>query len=74
MPLPIRDRLVTVLNYLSTAPDCLGCLDQAHLRSEAAVEEARKLGHAFSLANALHGACRIDWAMGPREELLARMT
>jgi hypothetical protein len=56
MSFRIQDRLVTVLSYLSNDLHCLGCLDQARLRSAAAVEEARKLGHAFSLANALHGA------------------
>ena len=34
-----------MLAYLSCDLFCLGYLDQARLRSEAAVEEARKLGH-----------------------------
>ena len=37
-----------------------------------AVKEAHKLGHTFSLANALFSACWVDWATGSREELLAR--
>jgi len=30
------------------------------------------LDHAYSLAIALFGACRVDWATGSHEELLAR--
>ena len=38
--------------YLSHDLFCLGYLDQARLRSEQAVDEARDLGHAFGLARA----------------------
>jgi class 3 adenylate cyclase/predicted ATPase len=68
----IQDPLIPLLNYLSWDLFCLGYLDQARLRSEAAVEEACKLGHAYSLAIALFGACCVDWATRSREELLAR--
>ena len=51
---------------------CLGYPDQARSRSEAAVEEARKLRHAYSLAHALTMACFVDWAARSRDELLAR--
>jgi predicted ATPase len=67
-----QDPLVPVLNFLSLDLCCLGYLDQARFRSAAAVEEAQKLGHAFSLAIALFGACCIDWATRSHEELLAR--
>jgi len=49
-----------------------GYLDQARFQSDAAVQEASKLHHAFSLATALAGACLVDWATRSREELLAR--
>ena len=68
----IQDPMVTLLGYLSIDLFCLGYFDQARLECEAAVEEARKLGHAFSLAHALSGACQVDWATRSREELLAR--
>jgi predicted ATPase len=61
-----------LLNFLSSDLGCLGYLDQARLRSKAAVEEASKLGHAYSLAIALYGACWVDWATRSREELLVR--
>ena len=61
-----------MLAYLSCDLFCLGYLDQARLRSEAAVEEARKLGHAFSLAHALTLAALVDWATRSRERLQAR--
>ena len=72
MSFDIQDPLVTLLNFLSRDLFCLGYLDDARLRIEVAVEEASKLGHAFSVAIALSGACWVDWAMGSHEELLAR--
>jgi predicted ATPase len=72
MSFDIQEPLVTLLYFLSQDLFCLGYLDQARLRSKAAVDEARKLDHAYSLAIALFGVCRIDWATGFREELLAR--
>jgi predicted ATPase len=70
--LSFTDPLIPLLNFLSSDLCYLGYLDQARLRSAAAVEEARKLGHTFSLAIALFGASSIDWATRSREELLAR--
>jgi predicted ATPase len=72
MSFHIQDPLVAVLNFLSWDLCCLGYLYQARFRIEVAVEEAHKLGHAFSLANALTRACWVDWATRPREELQAR--
>jgi predicted ATPase len=72
MSFDIQDPSVTLLNYLSWDLCCLGYLDQARFRSKAAVEEASKLGHAFSMAITLSGACWVDWATGSHEELLAR--
>jgi predicted ATPase len=67
-----QDPLVALLNYLSNDLICLGYLDQARTRMEAAVREASKLGHAYGLAIALTRACWVDWATGSREEVLAR--
>jgi predicted ATPase len=67
-----QDPLVTLLLYLSCDLLYLGYLDQARSRSEASVEEAHKLGHAYSLAIALFGACFVTWATRSCEELLAR--
>jgi class 3 adenylate cyclase/predicted ATPase len=67
-----QDPLVPLLNYLSNDLLCLGYLDQSRFRSKAAVEEASKLGHAYSLATAMSEACKVDWATRSREELLAR--
>jgi class 3 adenylate cyclase/predicted ATPase len=68
----IQDPLGPLLNYLSWNLCCLGYLDQARLRSEAAVEEASNLGHPYSLAYALLGACWVDWGTRSCEELQAR--
>ena len=67
-----RDGKVSQLAFLSYDLFCLGHLDQARLRSEAAVDEARKL-HAFSLAFALAFACTVDWATRSRGERQARV-
>ena len=62
MSLAAQDAKVTMLAYLSANLIYLGYLDQARLGSKAAVEEARKLGHAFNLAHALHLSCLADFA------------
>jgi predicted ATPase len=67
-----QDPLVNLFNYLSINLFCLGYFDQAHLKCKAAVEEGHRSGQAFSLSNALSGACQVDWGTGSREELLAR--
>jgi predicted ATPase len=67
-----QDPLVPLLNYLSNDLCCLGYLDQARLRSAAAVAEASKSDRPFSIVTALSGACRVYWATGSCEELLAR--
>jgi hypothetical protein len=67
-----QDPWIPLLNYLSRDLCCLGYLDQARLRCEAAVAEASKLDRPFSLVTALSGACRVDWAIRSREELQAR--
>jgi predicted ATPase len=72
MSFHIPDPLVNLLGYLSIVLFCLGYFDQARLECEAAVEEGHKNGHAFSLAQALSGACQVDWATRSSQELLAR--
>ncbi|SUS05938.1 SAM domain (Sterile alpha motif) [uncultured Defluviicoccus sp.] len=68
-----QDARVALLFYLSYDLFCLGHLNQARLRSEEAVDEARKLGHAFSLAQALNLSCTLDWPTRSSEELQARV-
>jgi tetratricopeptide (TPR) repeat protein len=53
------DPLVDVLSVLATTLTCCGFLDQARLRCEAAVAEARRLAHAHSLGFALFWACLV---------------
>jgi predicted ATPase len=72
MSFQFQDPLVVLLYFLSWDLCFLGHLDQARFRSEAAVEEAYKLGHAVSLAASLTGACWVDWATRSSEELQAR--
>jgi class 3 adenylate cyclase/predicted ATPase/DNA polymerase III delta prime subunit len=72
MSLMTHDGRVAALSDLSYDLFCLGYLDQARLKGEAAVAEARKLGHPFSLALALTIAWSVDWATGSRGERQAR--
>jgi predicted ATPase len=70
--LGVQDAYVTVLTYLSHDLFCLGYLDQSRVRSEQAIEEARHLQHAYSIAHSLSQACWVDWAARSREELRRR--
>jgi predicted ATPase len=72
MSLAAQDRKVTHLAFLSCGLFCLGHFDQARLRSEAAIEEARTLDHPFSLAHALSMGWLVDWATRSREKLRER--
>jgi predicted ATPase len=72
MSFQIPDPLVNLLGYLSIVLFCLGYFNQARLECEAAVEEGHKNGHAFSLTQALSGACQVDWATRSSQVLLAR--
>ena len=72
MSVAAQDAKVTMLAYLSANLTYLGYLDQARLGSKAAVEEARRLGHAFNLAHALHLSCLADFATCPGERLQAQ--
>ena len=71
------DQLVVTLVHLAMPLVCLGYLDQARARREAAIAEARRLPHAFTLALALayglYGAEDASEA-ARAEELLALST
>ena len=73
------DQLVVTLVHLALPLVCLGYLDQARARREAAIAEARRLAHAFTLALALgYGLYGVEdaseAAMPWAEELLALST
>jgi len=53
--------LPTVLGHLSWALALLGHLDQALIRNDSAIAEARRLNHAPTLANALSVSWRLGW-------------
>jgi class 3 adenylate cyclase/predicted ATPase len=72
------DEHVTTLLHLSKTLACLGYLDQARARREAALVEARRLAHAYTLAVALlmglyteRGELTADARLPLAEELLA---
>ena len=73
------DALVFLSTQLSLAQTCLGFLDQARSRRDFGTAEARRLGHAHTLAAALYFCLRTGWAgrldttilLQEAEELLA---
>ena len=70
--LAAQDLKAAQLVELSFALLCLGHFDQARLRADEAVEEARMLGHPFSLAQALIVASFVDWGTRSQEGRQAR--
>jgi predicted ATPase len=73
------DQLVVTLSHLALPLAQLGYLDQAHARLDAAITEARKLAHAFTLVFALAFSVYIEEAASEAailqaEELLALTT
>ena len=52
---------MTVLPSLAATLTYLGYVDQARASAAEAVSEARKLGHAFTLAYALVQSCFVSW-------------
>jgi hypothetical protein len=66
------DQLVVTLAHLAWPLACLGYLHQARARREAAIAEARLLGHAFTLAFAL--AFAAGWGLYGAEEALQAET
>jgi len=70
--LAAQDLKSAQLAYLSFDLLCLGHFDQARLRADEAVEEARMLGHPLSLATALNVALCVDWGTRSQEGRAAR--
>jgi hypothetical protein len=66
------DQLVMTLVHLAWPLGCLGYLHQARARREAAIAEARRLGHAFTLAFALAFALGLG-LYGAEETLQTEM-
>ena len=64
------DAHVAMLSYLSRTLVSLGYLDQARVRRDAALAEAAKLGHAFTLAHALFLACLDAWSFKSEHALV----
>jgi predicted ATPase len=56
-----HDMLVQLLLHSAFPLACLGHVDQARLRAEAALKEARQLSHPFTLAFALGVGCLARW-------------
>ncbi|MBV9755608.1 MAG: AAA family ATPase, partial [Alphaproteobacteria bacterium] len=61
--LAIQDALVSLFGFSSLALACCGALRDARRRSDAALAEARRLAHTFSLAHALASAWRVGWLL-----------
>jgi len=58
------DPYAVLLSYLAVSLACLGYIDQARLRMEEALSEARRLRHPHTLAQVLVFASWIDWLTG----------
>jgi class 3 adenylate cyclase/tetratricopeptide (TPR) repeat protein len=56
-----HDMLVQLLLHSAFPLACLGHVDQARLRAEAALNEARQLSHPFTVAFALGVGCLARW-------------
>ena len=62
--LTVDDTHVVLLSYLALTLQCLGYLDQARAKREAALAEARVLSQAFTLAHALSLAIHAEVIVG----------
>jgi predicted ATPase len=62
-----EDSYATMLAYLAATLANLGYLDQARARIDEALSEARRIGHARTLANVFMYALRIRLVIGSRE-------
>ncbi len=71
--LAVQDAHVTLSTYLSHTLFCMGYLEEARSRSDEAVDEARKLSHAYTLAHALLQGCLLGWMAGSDQEFLGRV-
>ncbi len=59
--LAIDDVRINMMGYLASALISLGRLDEGHARIAAALDEARRLSHNYTLVHALMTACWCDW-------------
>jgi class 3 adenylate cyclase/tetratricopeptide (TPR) repeat protein len=71
--LTVDDPRVVMLTYLSWTLMCLGRFSEAKRLSEQAVDEARKLDHAYTLAHALNGAAFVALTIDTPEAALKRL-
>jgi hypothetical protein len=55
--------------YLADTLSYLGYIDQARARMKEALSDARQLGHAHTLAQVLHQACRVELFAGSPQQL-----
>jgi class 3 adenylate cyclase len=67
-----NDLLVLLRDQSSLTLACLGYLDRAWSRADAAVAEARRLGHPFTLSDTLSWACIRGWCVGLEPQSLLR--
>jgi predicted ATPase len=58
------DSFSAMLAYLAQSLAYLGHMDQARAQMNQAISEARRLGHAHTLAAVLTYACRVEWIAG----------
>jgi predicted ATPase len=59
--LAIDDLRLNIMSYLAIALISLGRLDEAKARIAAALDEARRLSHGYTLVHTLITACLCDW-------------
>jgi predicted ATPase len=69
----VDDPRVVMLTYLSWSLMCMGRLDEANRRGAEALEGARALGHAFTIAHALNGASFLALTIDSPEVALQRL-
>ena len=69
----VDDPRVIMLTYLSWSQMCLGRIANALKLSERAVEEAKQMQHAYTLAHALNGAAFVALTIVSPQAALARL-
>jgi predicted ATPase len=67
-----NDRLVLLLDHSTLPLACLGYLDQARSRADAALAEARRLSHPYTLVDALAWDFWTGWCIGSDPKSLAQ--
>lgn len=71
--LTVDDPRVIMLTYLSWSQMCLGRITDARQNSERAINEAREMHHAYTLAHALTGASFVTLTIDRPEAALQRL-